>query len=271
MPTEDDRPALVQQGSQPLNYKVWMINLDRDVARLARVTEWYRDLGVTFERFPAVLGSAVGEAERFLSLRFGRETQDGTLGCALSHIGLWNRIANSDDEYALVLEDDAKPIAPFPRDIWELGCPRDFDVLYVNARMVPRTLTATPAEPAVLPLMEAMALRAPGQRGHGTDGYFISRKGAARMLRLAHQDRVLGHIDLQMIACGITEEQFTRLVAMNERFAGLQRVRKRRTSQDTSQMYVSTLPLVTQWDEGVSARTQKVKGGGGAPQDEGGD
>ena len=270
MPTEPEHPSVMQLGSPPPAYKVWMINLDRDAGRLARVTEWYRDVGVPFERYPAVLGSSVGHAERFLSLRFGRDTEDGTLGCALSHIGLWTKIAAGEDDYALVLEDDAKPIAPFPRDMSELGCPRDFDVLYVNARMVPRGLSPDANEPRALRLADAMALRAPGQRGHGTDGYFISKKGAARMLRFAHQDRVLGHIDLQMIACGISEEQFASLVALNERFAGLQRVRRRRSSHDTCQMYVSTLPLVTQWDEGVSARTQKVKGGH-ALDDEGGE
>jgi GR25 family glycosyltransferase involved in LPS biosynthesis len=257
--TPDSQSLATGQDRNRLRYKVKVINLDRDAERLARVTGWYRSLSVSLERYRAILGSEVREAERFFALRMERSTSDGTLGCALSHVGIWAQVAAGPDEYALVIEDDARPLANPPEDVAELGCPADFDVFYVNARMTPRSLRKSRDKAEVLTLFDAMMLRDPDQRGHGTDGYFLSRKGAARLLGLIHQDRILGHIDLQMLACGITSEEFERLVAQNERYASLHRVRMRRTSQDTCRMYVSTSPLVMQSDEGVSARTGKTK------------
>lgn len=59
--------------------------------------------GVNGERLSVKGLEADGIYKPLPYLRLSR----GTIGCYLSHRSVWDKIAHSDDEYALVLEDDA--------------------------------------------------------------------------------------------------------------------------------------------------------------------
>lgn len=56
----------------------------------------------------------------------------GVIGCALSHLFLWQRIANGPDDYVFIFEDDVIFEGNFAEK-WKLALqnvPRDFDLLY---------------------------------------------------------------------------------------------------------------------------------------------
>lgn len=93
--------------------KVFVVNLDHDVEKLAKVSERLRNIGVEFERIPAVSGRALPTEEKTLAKnRFrlwcsiGRPLQDGELGCALSHLNIYRKMLAEGIQNALVLEDD---------------------------------------------------------------------------------------------------------------------------------------------------------------------
>lgn len=91
--------------------KSHLINLDKDTERLAFMKDNFERLGIPVERFPAVDGRLfpTEEFERFVAERprDGKKTwMRGQMGCFLSHYGVWKKIAEGNDRFAAVFEDD---------------------------------------------------------------------------------------------------------------------------------------------------------------------
>lgn len=93
--------------------KTYLINLDRNPERLEFMRGQLDRLGIAFERFPAVWGKGLSEAERkegFSRTRSfiaaGKRLSDAEIGVAMSHVGCYRRMVDADEPYALVLEDD---------------------------------------------------------------------------------------------------------------------------------------------------------------------
>lgn len=91
--------------------KTYLINLDRSGDRLAHMRTELARIGVAFERIPAIDGSTLPQAE-LETFRQARTAQkpggwlEGEVGCFLSHIEAWRRIAAGSEAWATVLEDD---------------------------------------------------------------------------------------------------------------------------------------------------------------------
>lgn len=95
--------------------EVLVINLPDSVDRMARFTAHCEAVSLEFSRIDALDARAIpadefdnydaAAARKFL----GRDVFSGEIGCFVSHMRAADRIANSDAEYGLVLEDDAIP------------------------------------------------------------------------------------------------------------------------------------------------------------------
>ena len=93
--------------------KVFLINLDRNPERLAFMRNQLDRIGIAFERFPAVYGKGLtpyARAKGFSHIRSfiasKKRLSDAEIGVAMSHVGCYRRMIESNDHYALVLEDD---------------------------------------------------------------------------------------------------------------------------------------------------------------------
>ncbi len=95
-----------------MSIPIFVINLDRDAARMQRIGARLAALGLSFERFSASLGAALSAEER---KRFAphddywlqrRPFQPGEIGCTLSHWRLIEAIRARGLPHALILEDD---------------------------------------------------------------------------------------------------------------------------------------------------------------------
>ena len=104
--------------------KIFVINLKEDVERRQSITKHLNDLNLDFEIFDAVKGKAVSRHDNplvydkdeckvrhnFLSGATMRgKLSDGELGCALSHLGVYQEIVKRNLDGAIVLEDDFIP------------------------------------------------------------------------------------------------------------------------------------------------------------------
>lgn len=95
--------------------RIIVINLDSDTARLATISSALATAGLTAERFSAVDGRALTPAERqgydphHARVFGGSSLTPGLLGNYLSHVSIWRRLAESEDECFLIFEDDAEP------------------------------------------------------------------------------------------------------------------------------------------------------------------
>ena len=89
--------------------KIYVINLDKDVDRwesISKVLE--QNYTYEHERFPAIYGSDLTEAEKKQQTTewCSDHCTDGMIGCALSHIKVWEKAVADDVDYAVILEDD---------------------------------------------------------------------------------------------------------------------------------------------------------------------
>jgi GR25 family glycosyltransferase involved in LPS biosynthesis len=93
---------------------IYVINLERSEHRRRFALNHLASLGLSGEIFPAVDGRRLEPAEIDRSYsdalaheRFSRSLSKAEIGCALSHLRLYDRIAQSGVPVTLVLEDDA--------------------------------------------------------------------------------------------------------------------------------------------------------------------
>lgn len=90
--------------------KVYLINLDSETERLAAADVQLKRLGVEYERFPAVRGSALTKGERDAAVNsfrwwcaVGRPCRVGEIGCAMSHYSVYRGMP---ERPVCILEDD---------------------------------------------------------------------------------------------------------------------------------------------------------------------
>lgn len=91
--------------------KVLLVNLDRDVDKLAFMTRQLESLGVAYERVSAIYGKAIPAREfkkMYSPFRWwcavGRPIVPAEVGCAYSHFGIYERLKAG--EVVCILEDD---------------------------------------------------------------------------------------------------------------------------------------------------------------------
>ena len=91
---------------------VWLINLDRDTDRRARMEAQLSALDLPFTRFAAIYGKDHAEelSKRADAAAYARNMGSpilpGKMGCYASHIAVWEACLASDHDVALILEDD---------------------------------------------------------------------------------------------------------------------------------------------------------------------
>jgi glycosyl transferase family 25 len=154
---------------------IFVINLDRDAARLAHMHEQLRRLGLAYERFAALRGDALPLA---LLDYFPPRTPltAGEIGCYASHLAIMRRVLAEGHGCALVLEDDVGLPADFARVLAVLveALPAEWDIVrlsYPTKRVVR----------AIAPLGGADLVR----YTHvpvSTGAYLISASGARRFI-----------------------------------------------------------------------------------------
>jgi len=88
---------------------IYIINLPGDVQRRQRMDDLLRPLNLPFKFVEAIRGVELSAKD--ISLFDQHQTMElspGEIGCILSHAKVWNMICNSDDDFAVILEDGAR-------------------------------------------------------------------------------------------------------------------------------------------------------------------
>jgi glycosyl transferase, family 25 len=165
-------------------WPVYVINMADNVARMQSCTSALNALGIPFERFEAVNGRALSDAkasavydadanQRMFRLPLVR----GELGCYLSHIELWRRIAAGNADGAIILEDDFTASPHFPQVLAALIADQDpWDMVKLFARRRNKVMLNRRN------LCDGFEIARPYQIPNTTLGYVIRRDAAGRLL-----------------------------------------------------------------------------------------
>ena len=142
-----------------------------------------------------------------------------TVACFMSHVKCWESIADSSDDFGLVLEDDSLIVPKFS-DVEKEVAELEFDLCFVNVRarnylQLSGLSSEIPYRTVNEVVMELLT------KGHdvfedknhggqlpppGGDGYIISRAGAEKLLNFAARDRYPHHVDHWMFFRSMSDE-----------------------------------------------------------------
>lgn len=232
---EDRRPT-VADAAAAADYGVALISLERAAERRAEVEQRFRSSLVTLHRIHAVQGSHLPvPAVRRLTGDATDAAMRGTLGCFLSHAAAWESVLERGLDHCLVIEDDVMPLLDLPAGFARFGIPDGYDLCFVNDRLEPRL----PAEEVdksssfqTVTAAEAMTLFPAGDNAPGGDGYFVSRRGARKLLDWVARDGFSQDVDWRLLAYSLTPRQCAALAPHSHAhgvLAGLQRLVRRKT------------------------------------------
>lgn len=171
--------------------RVIVINLDKSKDRLKKITKNLNDLNVEFERFDAICGKSlykedIKEVTTFIGRTF--LCNYGIIGCALSHIKIWNEFKKSKEDFIFISEDDVFYNENLPillKDVDKMHKQTDFDVLSLNCSIgIKTSLKHVKVENYELcqpffPLTMA--------------SYIVSRKGVEKLLKMVK--KISYHVD----------------------------------------------------------------------------
>lgn len=119
-------------------HKTYFINLDKSVDRRNNLEKNSHENNIKLTRFPAYYGKDLDKQKLYKDGIFDKfifRTKDGMIGCTLSHLKLWEKISNGNDEIVLILEDDVL----FADNFWDKfnkyysQLPADWDIAYLGA------------------------------------------------------------------------------------------------------------------------------------------
>ena len=173
--------------------KVYLVNMDRSTDRLEIMQRRLLSLGLEYERVSAVDGSKLSMEDKKCVVspnwRYPYSLTPGEVGCFLSHKKCWQNLIDSDEPWALVLEDDSV-FHPKAKDYFQSTewIPNGVQLIQFSY-----TKDSTFSDKTVILPNGSHLVRVKQSSPCGTYAYLISREAAKRALELSN--KVEGPID----------------------------------------------------------------------------
>ena len=166
-----------------MTWPVFIINMAGNTARMARAAAELDRRNIAFTRFEAVNGRALTPEELALAydpvanLRRARHPMIGPeIGCYLSHLALWQQIAEGEAAGGIILEDDFVAADDLAQVLDALARDRgDWGIVKLFSARVGQKLLET------RPLVDGRQIALPYKVPNTTLGYAIRREAAAQL------------------------------------------------------------------------------------------
>ncbi len=188
-----------------MKFKTYVINLDKRLDRYEKFNKVAFQLNfLNYERFSAIDGNLLESTPRLQCICDGNdyEMKVGFIGCALSHMQLYINLIESEEEAYLILEDDLTFIVPeFQNKLLHLYNQfknLDWDIVYLGHHEQHRyhKNEITEEEKINMPKLEKWNMQESFLKSiGGTFAYFISKKGANKVLEFINEKGLTNGID----------------------------------------------------------------------------
>jgi glycosyl transferase family 25 len=161
---------------------IYVINLDRDVERMASLAGSLKALNLPFERVSAVLGKEVPDWEKLVDVElYGARNRlpmprPGEVGCYLSHLKAMEEFLRTDAPWCVILEDDVEVRPECVEVLAALGQKDDWDLVKLfcfHSGLPVRKRALTPTHHLVVHLTRTTSSAA----------YAVNRRAAEILLR----------------------------------------------------------------------------------------
>ena len=201
----------------------YLINLDRSPDRLNFISRRLQSLGIQYTRLSAVDGNLLPEAERasFIAARprDGRSWGDGQIGCFLSHLSAWERIASGSEPFAVVIEDDVHVSNATPVFLQDTSwIPADANIVRLESTGQWLTLGKAKAKFA------DRSVRRVKSTAWATGAYIVSREAASKLLAVDPRlhtpvDDFLFNLSTSQVARTLTVYQIVPALVQQDKFS----------------------------------------------------
>ena len=162
--------------------KAYVINIPKSTERRLHVERILQRLGIEHTFVDAVVGAGLAfpipdyDAARY-RLAHGKRTNPAEVGCYLSHLKALALFLQSGEDFALVCEDDIKPVDKLPTVLGEaLEHSDDFDILRLSGFH-----RGTPVRAVKLRCGYSLCHNLTRQTGAGA--YLVNRRAAENLTR----------------------------------------------------------------------------------------
>jgi len=195
--------AARQAHREAPDYAVFAINLDEQSLRFENLkAQFPADLHALI-RIPGVKGRYLPDAAAARLGGADAARQKGTLGCFLAHVAAWERFRASAFDHGLFVEDDVKVAIDLPPSLAALDLPSGYELCFAGYGMEPPAPPGPSGRLHAVPVAATVAKKTRTWNAPGAYGYFLSRRGAERLLELVARDGFTGDVDWRFIAYSI--------------------------------------------------------------------
>lgn len=189
---------------------VYIINLDKDTERLQSTLQECKKITNKYPiRIPGVYGKElpqeiINDNTTYFYSKFGIRS---AIGCAISHINVWNKIIENGDNFALILEDDVMVDNDFSSKFRNIHIPDDFYIVYLGCTIgcdinknysleypLAKLFIGNPKK--VVKINDNVFIPSLPLALHG---YLLSQKGAQFLVNKLKEDKIYSHIDAQIL------------------------------------------------------------------------
>jgi GR25 family glycosyltransferase involved in LPS biosynthesis len=217
------------------DYPVYVINRTKDVERMSRFEVSCRKWGINYERVEGIDLRQSREIlqkyrERIAITCYNKtEFVRGIYGCFLGHREAWKTLVESNSDWALICEDDARFLGPIPKMIKQFSLPDTAEFVFCNQRMVDGLLSQSlPQKKLEFDFLTADdALKClldftPHIVAPGGDAYLLSKMGARKLLTIFDESQMSFDVDWFMLFHCISNESMRLFLQMDQtgRFTG---------------------------------------------------
>ena len=256
------------------NFPVYLVNLENAHERRESSLKQLHELEIN----PIVVPACNGHQKDFPFYQYRHLSRGkwweknvfkpGAFACYLSHAKCWEKIAMGSAPYAMILEDDMiidhKAFQKFNID----NVPNSFDILFVSIG-VTRLLKLTSFDKSqttkdfaslnesLLDLLNHHKFN--DNLTPGSYGYFVSKKGAAKLLEMMKQNKVCMGVDYAMVFGSLDNIDIEKIKKIND-IPGYLQVYLDNIDSDASALnqertcldsYIYTLPALITHDDNV--------------------
>ena len=193
--------AVILPHNNPHNFKTLIINLKRRRDRRTKMeTQMKNQKFMDYEFTDAVDGNELTLTEHTRALFKGNDFQysKGVIGCAMSHMALWNRlIRDTSSEVFVIMEDDAELVDNFEMKLNRavrlfMGEP-SAELCYISTNCL------NSIKFACKNLASMQVIKKNNNEVDGTGGYLIKKSGAARFIDYYTMHSMTRAIDASII------------------------------------------------------------------------
>ena len=197
---------MVLMKNDVIQTKVFVISLRRATERREHISKQMQEQNIPFEFIDAVDGRTLTEEQKSLAdlalaeELLGHTLVPGEIGCALSHIGVYEKMVTENIASCIILEDDMNFDSQFKNIILKIeALKNNWELIYLFHGKA----KSWPLKRALAPGFKLARYRFPSKNSKRTIisavGYMLTLEGAKKMLKVAYpirmpSDYLLGRI-----------------------------------------------------------------------------